>query len=52
MNFISLEGKEVKKISYIVGYCYTQVSDVQQEVNGLLSADRTYKLPPEKIREI
>lgn len=25
------------------GYCYTQLTDVQQEVNGLLCADRTQK---------
>ncbi|MDO4283698.1 MAG: glycoside hydrolase family 2 TIM barrel-domain containing protein [Eubacteriales bacterium] len=42
----------IKKIPYIVGYCYTQVSDVQQEINGLLKADHSYKMDPEKIREI
>lgn len=42
----------IKKVPYIVGYCYTQVSDVQQEINGLLKADRTYKVSAEKIREI
>ncbi len=42
----------IKKIPYIVGYCYTQVSDVQQEINGLLKADRTYKLPLEEIYKI
>lgn len=34
------------------GYCYTQLTDVQQEVNGLLRADRTPKVPPEKLKEI
>ncbi len=42
----------VKKVPYITGYCYTQVSDVQQEVNGLLDADHNYKVAPEKIRAI
>lgn len=28
------------------------MSDVQQEINGLLDADHNYKLPPEAIREI
>lgn len=42
----------IKKVPYIVGYCYTQVSDVQQEINGLLKADRTYKVSADKIREI
>ena len=34
------------------GYCYTQLSDVEQEVNGLLTYARQPKCPPEKIREI
>lgn len=42
----------IKRIPYITGYCYTQVSDVQQEINGLLDAGHEYKLPPEKIRAI
>ena len=36
----------------IVGYCYTQLTDVQQEVNGLLKEDRTPKVPLEEIRKI
>lgn len=42
----------VKRIPYCCGFCYTQVSDVQQEVNGLLDADHNYKLLPEEIRKI
>ena len=42
----------IKKIPYIAGYCYTQVSDVQQEINGLLKADHTFKVTPEKVKEI
>ena len=42
----------VKSIPYVVGYCYTQVSDVQQEINGLLNANHEYKIAPEKIRRI
>ncbi|MCI8833877.1 MAG: glycoside hydrolase family 2 [Ruminococcus sp.] len=34
------------------GYCYTQLTDVEQEVNGLLTTDRTPKVDVEKIREI
>lgn len=33
----------------ISGYCYTQITDVEQEVNGLLKADRTPKVPLEEI---
>lgn len=42
----------IKATDYIVGYCYTQITDVQQEVNGLLTEDRKPKIPIEKIREI
>ena len=34
------------------GYCYTQLSDVQQEVNGLLDEDHNPKFNVEKLYEI
>lgn len=43
--------KAVEKMD-ISGYCYTQITDVEQEVNGLLKADRTPKLPVEKIAKL
>lgn len=42
----------VKSLPYVCGYCYTQVSDVQQEINGLLDEERNFKVEPEIIREI
>lgn len=42
----------VKELPYCSGYCYTQVTDVQQEINGLMDIDRNFKLPPERIREV
>ena len=36
----------------ISGYCYTQLTDVEQETNGLLTVDRAPKVPIEKIAEI
>ena len=42
----------VMGIPYLTGCCYTQFTDVQQEVNGLLDADRRPKLPIKTIREI
>ncbi|WP_426348548.1 glycoside hydrolase family 2 protein [Alloiococcus sp. CFN-8] len=36
----------------ICGYCYTQLADVQQEVNGLLNEDREFKIEPEIIKKI
>ena len=42
----------VKEIPYVCGFCYTQVSDVQQEINGLMDMERNFKVDPEVIREI
>ncbi len=36
----------------LAGFCYTQLTDVEQEVNGLLSYDRKPKADPAKIKEI
>lgn len=44
--------KAASEISYLSGWCYTQLTDVEQETNGILSADRTPKIELEKIREI
>lgn len=42
----------VKEIPYVCGFCYTQVSDVQQEINGLMDIERNFKVEPEVIKEI
>lgn len=34
------------------GYCYTQLSDVEQEMNGLLDFDHNPKVDVDKIKEI
>ncbi len=34
------------------GYCYTQLTDVQQEVNGLLRADHTPKFEIERLKSL
>ena len=36
----------------VAGFCYTQLTDTQQERNGLLTEDRRPKLPVEQIRAI
>lgn len=36
----------------LVGYCYTQLTDVEQEINGLLTYDRKPKVSVEKIKEV
>jgi len=37
---------------HICGLCYTQLTDVEQEQNGLYTYSRNPKFPPEKIRQI
>ncbi len=36
----------------IVGYCYTQLTDVEQEINGLMTYDRKPKVSPEDYAKI
>ena len=36
----------------ICGYCYTQLTDVMQEVNGLLTYDRKVKVDPEVLATV
>lgn len=42
----------IAALRFLGGYCYTQLTDIEQEVNGLLTYDRRPKVPPEKITEI
>jgi len=42
----------IKSIPYISGYCYTQLTDVQQEINGLMNEERKYKVNPSIISDI
>ncbi|MCR4562395.1 MAG: glycoside hydrolase family 2 [Bacilli bacterium] len=42
----------IAKSKCVVGYCYTQLYDVEQEINGLLTYDREFKVPCEKIAAI
>lgn len=42
-----LQGSDI-----IQGFCYTQLTDVEQEMNGLLSFDRVPKVPIEEICKI
>ncbi|MER3404303.1 MAG: hypothetical protein C4289_03300 [Chloroflexota bacterium] len=36
----------------IAGFCYTQLTDTEQERNGLLTAERAPKLDPAAVRAI
>ena len=42
----------VREIPYCQGYCYTQLTDVMQEINGLLSPERQPKMDVKRVREI
>lgn len=36
----------------IAGFCYTQLTDTEQETNGLLTAERAHKLDPAAVRAL
>ena len=50
-RFAEITGA-IQKLPYCCGYCYTQVTDVQQEINGLMDMQRNFKADPDKIRAI
>jgi beta-galactosidase/beta-glucuronidase len=39
-------------LRFLAGVCYTQLTDVEHEQNGLLTADRQPKLPPGETRRL
>lgn len=42
----------IRKSKCIQGICYTQLTDVEQEVNGLMTFDRKFKINPQIIKEL
>lgn len=42
----------VEGVPELRGWCWTQLADTEQEVNGLLFADRTPKVDPARIRAL
>lgn len=42
----------VNSVPYMQGYCYTQLTDVEQEQNGVYNYDRTPKFDMERIKAI
>ncbi len=54
-DFLKEYGRIVDSIydsELLSGFCYTQLTDVEQETNGLLTRDHQYKFDPDKIRKI
>jgi len=49
-----LEGQveSILSLDHICGYCYTQLTDVEQETNGIYLYDRTSKFDTDKIHKI
>ena len=45
-----MEG--LASLPFLAGFCYTQLTDIEQELNGLLNYDRTPKLPLEHVAAI
>jgi len=42
----------LSSLNFLSGFCYTQLTDIEQEINGLLTYDRQPKIAPERIAEI
>lgn len=49
-----LEGQvdAINAVPYMAGYCYTQLTDVEQEQNGIYNYDRSSKFDMDRIRRI
>ena len=42
----------ISSLGFLAGFCYTQLTDIEQEINGLLTYDRKPKVEPEAIAAI
>jgi beta-galactosidase/beta-glucuronidase len=42
----------IASLKFLAGFCYTQLTDIEQEINGLLTYDRRPKVAPEAIAAI
>lgn len=42
----------IASLKFLAGFCYTQLTDIEQEINGLLTYDRRPKVPADKIAAI
>jgi beta-galactosidase/beta-glucuronidase len=52
LNRLEAVVKPLLKSPVVQGFCYTQLTDVEQEINGVLTYDRVPKVPLEKIADI
>lgn len=42
----------IADLPFVTGFCYTQLTDIEQEINGLLTYDRQPKVDPNALSEI
>jgi hypothetical protein len=42
----------IASLKFLGGFCYTQLTDIEQEINGLLTYNRQPKVPAEEIARI
>ena len=42
----------IASLKFLVGFCYTQLTNIEQETNGLLTYDRHPKVSPESISDL
>ena len=45
-----MEG--IASLNFLAGFCYTQLTDIEQEINGLMTYDRRPKLSPESVASV
>jgi hypothetical protein len=44
--------KGIASLKFLAGFCYTQLTDIEQEANGLLTYGRSPKVSAEEIAAI
>ena len=42
----------IASLTFLAGFCYTQLTDIEHETNGLLTYDREPKVPVEAISQL
>ena len=52
LNRLDSMIKAIRSIDHVCGFCITQLTDVDSEINGLLDMDRKPKADIEKLKEI
>lgn len=44
--------KAISECKYLAGFCYTQLYDIEGELNGYMTYEREWKVDPEKVAKI